>query len=226
MDRPTDAAGGASTESELCGIHRLQTPTEYAHARPHIQDGDILLWRGRYLGSRIFRFLTDSPFSHAAIAARWDDRLLVLQAEWSGVQAVPLSRTVKHYNGLVAWYRVKEQYRKELDLKMLLYEARKDLGYRFDYAGVSRSTFSRVLRALGIVHRWGGYDLSQDSRRQRALYCSEYVERCFGRGGLPLSSRQENDTLPGDIAKSDKLVFQATLHNSAFPHGRATGPRR
>jgi hypothetical protein len=207
MESTTETAN--STKSASAG--REERRGDYSHVRPQIQDGDVLLWRGNYATSIVFRFLTRSPYTHAAIAARWGDRLMILQAELVGIQAVPLSATVKRYNGLVDWYRIKDEYRSAVD--KVLAKATGDLGRAFGIVAVIRSTWKRFLRATGIVHRRLGLSLNPKSPRARAMFCSQYVSSCFRAGGLQLTSRPDIDTLPGDIKDSDVLEFQVTIHD-------------
>jgi hypothetical protein len=205
MESTTETAN--STEHASAG--REKRRGDYSHVRPDIQDGDVLLWRGNYFTSIVFRLLTRSQYTHAAIAAWWGERLMILQAELVGIQAVPLSATVKRYNGLVDWYRIKDEHRSAVD--KVLAKATKDLGRAFGIVAMIKSTWKRFLRVTGIVHRRLGF--SPPRKSSRAMFCSQYVARCFSEGGLPLTPRPDIDTLPGDIKDSDVLEFQVTIHD-------------
>ena len=200
-----------------------QQSTHYSKVRPHIQDGDVLLWRGHYVISTVFRLATGSWYTHAAIAVWWGERLMILQAEPAGLQAVPLSNTVKRYDGLVDWYKIKDEYRNQVDMRKVLAEAKKDLGLPFGILAALSSSWNRFLHISGIVHRRLGFPLFRSPRNRRAMFCSQYVSRCFRAGGLPLTSHPDIDTLPGDVARSDRLEFQTRIHDD--PH-MAKHPRR
>jgi hypothetical protein len=193
-----------------------QPYTHYLKVRPHIQDGDVLLWRGHYAISTVFRLATGSWYTHAAIAVWWGDRLMILQAEPVGLQAVPLSSTVKRYDGLVDWYKIKDEYRDPVKVGRVLAEAKKDLGLPFGTLAALRSSWNRFLQISGIVHRRLGFPLFRSPRNRRAMFCAQYVSRCFRAGGLHLTSHPDIDTLPGDVAHSDLLEFQTRIHDD--PH--------
>jgi hypothetical protein len=188
----------------------------YSKVRLDIHDGDVLLWRGHYAISTVFRLFTGSWYTHAAIAVWWGERLMILQAEPVGLQAVPLSSTVKRYDGLVDWYKIKDEYRNQIDVDGVLTEAKKDLGLPFGTLAAFRSSWNRFLHISGIVHRRLGFPLIRSPRNRRAMFCSQYVSRCFRAGGLPLTSHPDIDTLPGDVARSDLLEFQTRIHDD--PH--------
>src|SRR5215211_3406336 len=74
---------------------------DYPDVRNRIQDGDILLFRGKSWFSRLLRWGTRSPYSHSGILGWWNGRLMVLEAVPSGVMASRLSIVVQQYSGHV-----------------------------------------------------------------------------------------------------------------------------
>ena len=80
----------------------------YDSVRPDINEGDMLLWRGNYLISKIFRSVWGGYYSHVAVVSRWGKRLMVLHSVWPAVTAVPLRRAVRKYNGRVDLYALKD----------------------------------------------------------------------------------------------------------------------
>ena len=67
----------------------------YGDIRSHVDDGDVMLFRGTLLLSRMIERLSHGAYSHCAIAANWRERKMILQAQIvGGVQAVPLSVAV------------------------------------------------------------------------------------------------------------------------------------
>jgi hypothetical protein len=72
---------------------------KYTDVRQDIKQGDILLYKGRTFVSWAIKFFTRSEYSHAGIAAKWNDRLMVMEAIRKGVIVNPLRRSVKRYKG-------------------------------------------------------------------------------------------------------------------------------
>ena len=67
------------------GVTEPRVLVHYAGIRRETRDGDILLFRGKSWISRIICRVTRSPYSHAAIVAWWDERLMVLEAVGKGI---------------------------------------------------------------------------------------------------------------------------------------------
>lgn len=179
----------------------------FAFARANIRDGDLLLWRGDYVVSKVFEWLTDSYYSHAAIAAHWGDELMLLQAEAVGIQAVPLHVTVAKYPGRVDWYPLRSEIRRTIDLAPVLHEAKRCLGWEFGYL--------EVLRAIG--YRVLGIHNPYDAKHPHAMFCSEYVSTCFRKAGVVFKENTDDaDTFPQDIANARTIVeFAGTIHADA-----------
>lgn len=168
-----------------------------------IEDGDLLLWRGKYFVSRIFEFFSRGWFSHSAIAVNWDNQPMLLQAEFPYIQAVPLWKTVHKYDGNVYWYKLKPEFRDngDLDLAKVFEEARKYLGAKFSVIHV----------LIAFAHRYFGQPLPPDPKRPRGMFCAEYVAHCFREGGKALTAKSDINTFPTDIAESGNVSFVAKL---------------
>ena len=82
---------------------------KYAQARDQIKNGDVLMYKGRGLVSSVIRWVTHSPYSHAALAAWWNQRLMVMEAKGQGVIVNPTSRSIRHYRGDVEWFSCKDE---------------------------------------------------------------------------------------------------------------------
>jgi hypothetical protein len=80
---------------------------KYDLLRPHIQNGDLILWSGTAPHSRLIRWITKSKFSHVGIAVWWGPRLMVLDSyPFRGTRARPLAHDLKnaHWKASnVAW---------------------------------------------------------------------------------------------------------------------------
>ena len=71
----------------------------YADARPGMQAGDVVLFRGSGPMSRAIRWLTRSPYSHAALVFRFEERVYCLEAVGSGVRLALISEVLARYHG-------------------------------------------------------------------------------------------------------------------------------
>lgn len=184
----------------------------YEEVRDQVLDADIFMFRGDYKSSKLFRLVDKSYYSHAALALWWRHRLMILQAEGPGIQAVPMSVAVGTYPGRVDWYRLKRDEIPEFDdkLKKLANEAKADLGLPYGFKDLWRN-----------VMRWLTKVKLSDPMTPHAMYCSEYVERCFRIGGIPLSKRPDIITMPKHIAESPLIAYQATI-----PHDPKLKERR
>jgi hypothetical protein len=185
----------------------------YEEAREHIEDADIFMFRGDYKSSKLFRLVDRSYYSHAALALWWRKRLMILQAEGPGIQAVPMSIAVGTYPGRVDWYRLKRDLVPDFEdkLRKLANEAKADLGLPYGVKDLWRN-----------VMRWLTKVKLKDPMSPHAMYCSEYVERCFRVGGMPLSDRPDIITMPKHIAESPLITYHATIpHNPKVKEKRS-----
>jgi hypothetical protein len=176
----------------------------YGDIRDRVEDGDIVLFRGTVFLSRAIERISHGAYSHCAIAAAWGERKMILQAElMGGVQAVPMSVAVGTYRGRVDWYKIRPEWRAKLDMRTLLAEARADLGLTY--------ATSDLLRVA--AHSLFGARLPDDCDNPHALFCSQYVARCFRKAGLPLCTDTDVGTSPSEIAASEVLVYQGMIRH-------------
>ncbi len=191
-----------------------------ATTRNQFEDGDILLWRGNFLSSRLFQRVTDSYYSHVALVAKWSDRVMVLQAKQRGVVAVPLSKTIAKYPGRVDWYRLKRPARSAQVGGTVNEASREEDPVSWDEA-VERA-ISHAKAELGVAYGWGNLLLNvwawlfhvklRDSGvHPVGMFCSEYVQHCFSEAGIPLVDLPDIVTFPKHIAESDLLDYKGTL---------------
>lgn len=181
----------------------------YADIRDRIEDGDLFLWRGQFKSSELFEDLTNAFYSHAAIAARWHDRLMILQAE-AHVEAVALSTAIASYPGRVDWYRLRRELipNHTTVVAGALAEAKSDLGLPFGAVDLLRSLWARLTRKF-----------LPNARVAKALFCSEYVHRCFRTGGLDLTGKTDIETMPQDIANCRYIEYVATVEHNPKDQG-------
>lgn len=178
----------------------------YNDARERIRDCDVLMYRGRSLESRIIRLVTGAPYSHAGLAVWWKGRLMVLEAVGRGVIVSPLSQNVRHYDGRVDWFTSKEEIPPE-DRTAMVEMAQEELGKDYGTWGAIRA---------GLARLFGRAAQEGDSfRRERKLFCSQYVAQVYNRAGRDLRKGVSDRFMaPGDVAASPLLVRVGRLRKS------------
>jgi hypothetical protein len=181
---------------------RRTPPTSVADARDQVKDCDIIICSGRYLISRIFEWITNGRYSHAAIAVHWGDKLMLCQAEAVGVQAVPLWDAAKKYNGRCYWYRLKGDFPDKLHEQRILDSAKSDLGLEYGYWTIIRE----------MLYRYFGFSKPNQSGKPTTFFCSQYVAACFRSGGIVFApGKSDSEVLPGDISDSPRVEFMGRI---------------
>jgi len=176
--------------------HQNQT---YQDLRDQLKTGDLLLFRGNLLLSAVIERLSDSPYSHVAILARWRDRVVAFQADLRGVEVLPASTMVCKYSGKVDWWSLKPELRQGPFQENELFDtALTLLGIKYAYWRL----FELGLRILlGRALNPKDAHATPDS-----LFCSEFVSRCYrnASGDLLDVNKTANDacTSPADFAAS------------------------
>jgi hypothetical protein len=169
----------------------------YAEARAGINDGDVLLYRGRSIPSKIIRWATRSSYSHAGIAVWWNDRLMVLEAVGRGVMVTPLSWNVQAYHGDVELFScIRKLTSRERDT--LIGFAQAELGKEYD-------RWSAIVLGLKILFQ-RDREKRDALRRERKLFCSFYVAQAYNAAGVDLKEGVSDRFMsPGDVAASPML---------------------
>ncbi len=176
---------------------------KYAQARDQIKNGDVLMYKGRGLVSSVIRWVTHSPYSHAALAAWWNQQLMVMEAKGQGVVVNSTSRSIRHYRGDVEWFSCKEEISEDDRLRMVKF-AQEELGKSY-------GRWKTILLGIKILFE---HDLEKRDRLKRGkkLFCSEYVAQIYNSIGLDLrKGRSDRFTKPGDIANSPLLEKRGQL---------------
>lgn len=177
--------------------------TPYDDARAGIRSGDVLMYRGRSFASRVIRFATGSPYSHAGIAAWWHDRLMVLEAVGKGVVVTPLSANVSGYHGNVEWFTAVPELDTATRERMLRF-AQEELGKEY-------GQWNAIVLGLKLLFK-RGVEARDRLRRARRLFCSHYVAQIYNVAGFDLQQGVSDRFMsPGDIARSPLLRRVAVL---------------
>lgn len=189
----------------------------YQSLRDQIQTGDLLLFRGKRFLSGVIEHLSSSPYSHVAILAKWHGRVLAFQSDLRGVEVLPASRIVYHYDGRVDWWAMKPAWRREgvFHEDLLFDTAITLLGIKYGFW---------KLLGLGLRILFGRALNPKDAQATPdTLFCSQFVSLCYR-----MASRQQMDvnrkvndasTSPGDFARSGFFEARCQLYDGS--EGRA-----
>ncbi len=191
--------GPAEETGEVSGV--AEYLVKYSEIRDRIEDADVFLFRGTHLISRLFQAGSHSRYSHSGLVGWWHRRLMLFQAELTAVQAVPLGPAVRGYKGLVDWYKVRPEHRSRVDPQAVLDEARSNLGLAYATTDIFRT----------VLHEVADLELPADCEDPHALFCSQYVARCFRIAGLPLKDELDMAIFPSEIAMSPVLMYMGTI---------------
>lgn len=172
-----------------------------------IRPGDLLMFRGQLLHSRIIQRWTRSVYSHVGIAHRpcsaGECSLDVLEAsEGSGVRSFPLSQYLAA-GAAVDWFAITDPM---IDREAVVRWAWRRRGYRYaSYRQILRSFVSLPLaRLLGL-------DTKLDCGR---WFCSFFAAEALAAGGWRQPEGEEIEahlTSPGGVALFPCLQRRGTL---------------
>ncbi|MBI5474232.1 MAG: hypothetical protein HY961_18000 [Ignavibacteriae bacterium] len=175
----------------------------YDEVRSQIRNGDVLMYKGRSLASRIIMFATRSRYSHAGLAIWWNSRLMTMEAVGKGVIVQPLSRSVDHYDGRVTLFASRENISDEDRLRLVMF-AQEELGKEY-------GTWKAIRLGLKILFQ-KDREKRDKLRRERQLFCSYYVAQAYNAIGKDLKKETSDRFMtPGDVAESPSLQKIAVL---------------
>jgi len=201
----------------------------YLDARKSIQNGDVLLFESRGWVAATIRWATRSRFSHAALAAWWGERLMLIESrEGSGCRALPLSEAVK--TGRIVLFkpvgvpdtepaspqdRDSDRYaRLGVALGVPVWVCPRDrvveaakarIGQPYGWWAIVRDALGR-LPLLALLWRRRHYSLDDLEDPGTRVKCSTLVAlawRAAGRDLVPNLADRSTD--PGDLARSAAL---------------------
>lgn len=188
---------------------------EYPDARRKIRDGDVLLFRrGDGLVSRAIAIAGRSIYSHVGMAARWGDRLMILETvQGRGGRAVFLSRIVAQHPGRIDVYGVVPAKRRRFRRAKAVAAMIETTGRRYGWANLLKVAFFH----LPLV-RWFIRPILSDDTNGSLPFCSHAVAAAYRAGGLDLvPNLADAATEPGDIARSAALQYRFSLVPENMP---------
>ncbi len=175
------------------------TEDQYQKHRGEIEDGDILLYRGTDFTSKYIRLMTGSNYSHAAVAAKWNERLMILEAVGNGVVTMRLSANLKHHDGQVeCWRSIKSL--SEDDRKIMISFAKDQLGKEYNF-------FQVAMFGLKLLFNIKASPKSKKIKGADTQYfCSEYVTAIYAKAGITLGIKLgPRDVSPEVLCESEAL---------------------
>ena len=184
-------------EKELKAQSEKKKNIGYDVVRPHIKNGDVFMFQGKYRSSFFIQWSTKSVYSHAGIAVWWNKRLMVMEAVEEGVRIIPLSRKIEGYRGNVEWFTCNREISKGDRLRMVIF-AQEELGKRY-------AKWKTIVFAWKILFK-RKLNEKDELRKENKLFCSQYVAGIYNSVGLDLKEgRADRFMSPEDIANSDLL---------------------
>jgi hypothetical protein len=188
---------GVNTELDTLQERRFN----FSDISHRFSDGDVLMFRGESAISKLFRAGAGSAYSHAGIATWWHRRVMLFHAAVDAIKVVPASFVIHTYDGLIDWYTVRPELRSRLDVAAMLTEAQNNIGLSYGATDMIKT----------VLHDVVGLRMPEDQAHPEALFCSQYVARCFRVGGLPLSDERDNEIFPAEVAGSKVLQYVGTI---------------
>jgi hypothetical protein len=172
----------------------------YNKVREQIRNADVLLFRNTSLKSKIICWLLKKHYTHTAIAAWWNQRLMVIESvEKKGVRTLPLSEAIRKYHGDIDLYKPALSDKKRQEI----------VDDASSFLGLDYGLWAAI--KLGIALLLKERRLNVEEVRE-TLICSEAVSKFFRRNGCDLCPEiSDGNTHPDDISQSDKLVRIGSL---------------
>lgn len=139
---------------------------EYYNIRNEIQDGDVILYRGNSLLSKMIQYFDDAYYNHSGIVKKIGNRLFTIDMWDFGIEFVPLSRRMKKYDEFCI-VRSKETFSETTNAINFLFEK------------IERDTKYDYLLLLRIaIYKKTGIDLVNFGKKSRFI-CSELCQYFF-----------------------------------------------
>lgn len=176
-----------------------------------IRDGDLLLFRGRGIVSRLIGTAGRSEYTHAARALWWGDLLFCCEVrELKGGRAVTLESQVRKYAGLIDVFETNPGGR------WREYDRRGAIGYMRRLAGCDYGYFGVLKAALRHLPMWRFLvrpDMNDKQITSRPPFCSQACAMAdrLGGGVDPVPHLADRMTEPADLARSPFYRYRFTL---------------
>ena len=193
----------------------METPpltfADLSQSASQIHDGDLLLFRGRGIVSRLIGVAGRSEYTHAARAIWWGDMLFCCEVrERKGGRAVTLESQVRKYPGAIDVFETNPGKRwLEYDRAGALRYMRRLAGCDYGYFGVLKA----ALRHLPLWRFLVRPDMNDQKITSRPSFCSQACAMADRIGGRvdPVPHLADRVTEPADLARSPFYSYRFTL---------------
>jgi hypothetical protein len=189
---------------------------EYAHVRPSIKSGDILLCSGSSTFSKLIQQTTNSIWSHVAfiIYLQDIDRFMVLESvESIGVRAVPLRHYVENYNGTQQGYpgRILIARHNQFDASHI----NKLSAHAVDLLGYPYHTKEILQIATKLLEeKVSSPKAITPSTTSKSYICSEYAYECYRSVGIDIHHDPAGFITPSDFSKDPNITALSFINTS------------
>ena len=179
----------------------------YADVRDEIRDADLLLFRRRNLITRLIAVAGRSEYVHAAMAGRWNDRLMCVEMTSGGGRAQLLSNIVRQWPGVVDVYHANAA-RRRFSRRRALLAMIGITGTRYGWANLGRA----ALLHLPVFRFLAQPDTNDCEASTWPPFCSQAVAMADRAGGIdPVPNLADRLTEPSDLARSEFYEYRFTL---------------
>lgn len=176
-----------------------------------IGSGDLLLFRGRGLISRLIGTAGRSEYTHAAKAIWWGDELFCCEVrELKGGRAVTLASQVRRYPGQIDVFQVDPEVRwPDYDFDGANGLMRRLAGCDYGYVGLLKAAVLHVPFWRFLVRP----ELDDTNVDDHPPFCSHACAMAdrLGGGVDPVPHLADRITEPGDLARSPFYCYAFTL---------------
>jgi hypothetical protein len=196
-------------------------PLSAVHGR--IRDGDLLLCSGNQPISKLIRSATHSPWSHIAMAYRWNSigRVMVFESvEHIGVRTVPLENFVlrsgksrKPYPGPIILARHSDYA--DLAGAVASAKTRRLADFAVDRFGSPFAPGEVLKIGLRIAASGIGLKLPRLMGPKDEFICSEYVAKAYEAIGIQIPWDQKGFIAPADFARDPQVHALARISTDA-----------
>jgi len=166
--------------------------TLYLAIRDKLHTGDVLLFEGQGIISRLIQIITGNRISHVAMVYRMGRDLYCYESTSmlkgkNGVQISLLSNRLDGYKGKV-WVR-----RMECNRDAIFFQTLRDLRQEFKGKKYERNLWE----LLGAALPW------RNVANLETIFCSELIAEAFQRWGFLLPLKPANEYTPADFDRMD-----------------------
>lgn len=182
--------------------------TQYASL---IRDGDLLLFRGRGVLSRLIGTVGRSEYTHAGRAVWWGELLFCCEVrEFKGGRAVTLESQVQKFPGMIDVFETNPSRRwRDYDRRGAVQFMRRLAGCDYGYLGVLKA----AVRHLPVWRFLIRPDMNDQKRTSQPPFCSQACAMAdrIGGGVDPVPHLADRVTEPADLARSPFYRYRFTL---------------